>query len=198
MSVTLHRIVLLAVAIVLFSIGDLFAAKQAGSGERFTAIAVNTGGSPGPTGAQMVEIVIDRWSTASETDRLLKVLQEQGPEKLLDALHAVPRLGYIRTPDSIGYELHFATRTPGEDGGEDIVIATDRFISFWEAVNRPRTINYPFTVIQMRMKPGGQGEGKLSIAAKLAVDRKRRTIILEDYGTQPVLLNNVQRQARQR
>lgn len=33
-----------------------------------------------------------------------------------------------------------------EDGGRDVVIATDRPIGFWEATARPRTIDYPFTV----------------------------------------------------
>ena len=65
----------------------------------------------GPTGAQTVEIVVNRWSTDAERDRLLTVLREQGPAKLLDALQAVPRLGYIRTPDSIAYELHYAHKT---------------------------------------------------------------------------------------
>ena len=162
--------------------------------ERLTATAVNTGGTLGRTGAQTVEIVINRWSTDGERDRLLAVLQDQGPAKLLDALHAVPRIGYIRTPDSLGYELHFARKTPGEDGGDDIVIATDRYIGFWEAANRPRTIDYPFTVIQMHMNPDGQGEGRLSLATKIIVDKKRQTIILENYGIQPVLLTNVRRQ----
>lgn len=149
---------------------------------------------PRPDRCQTVEIVLNRWSTDGERDRLLIVLQDQGPAKLLDALHAVPRIGYIRTPDSLGYELHFARKTPGEDGGEDIVIATDRYIGFWEAANRPRTIDYPFTVIQMHMNPDGQGEGRLSLATKIIADKKRQTIILENFGIQPVLLTNVRRQ----
>lgn len=142
--------------------------------------------------------MVDRWSTDAERNRLLSVLLEQGPAKLLDALQDVPRLGYIRTPDAIGYELHFARNTPGEDGGDHIVIATDRYISFWEATNRPRTIDYPFTVIELHMGRNGDGEGKMSIAIKITVDRKRQTIVLENYGTQPVLLNNVRRQTNTR
>lgn len=63
-----------------------------------------------------------------------------------------------------------------------------------EAANRPRTIDYPFTVIQMHMNPDGQGEGRLSLATKIIADKKRQTIILENYGIQPVLLTNVRRQ----
>ena len=55
----------------------------------------------------------------------MKVLKEKGPEKLLDALTDIPRVGYIRTPDSLGYDLRFAYREPGEDGGEDITVITN-------------------------------------------------------------------------
>lgn len=172
------------------------AAQPNTQAERFTAFAVNMTANIGRTGAQTVEIVVNRWSTNAERDRLLSVLQEQGPDKLLDALQAVPRLGYIRTPDSIGYELHYARKTAGEEGGDHVVIATDRYISFWEAANRPRSIDYPFTVIELHLNRNGEGEGKMSLATKITVDRTRQTIILEDYGTQPILLNNVRRQTK--
>jgi hypothetical protein len=71
------------------------------------------------------------------------------------------------------------------------VIATDRYISFWEAMNRPRSIDYPFTVIEMRINKEGVGEGKMSIATKVTADKDKNLIVLEDYGIQPVLLKEV-------
>lgn len=171
---------------------------SAATGERFRAFAVNMDSLVGRTGAQAVEIVVERWSTEGEVTRLLKVLQSDGPQKLLTALQATPRLGYIRTPDSLGYDLHFARKTPGEDGGEHIVIATDRYIGFWEAANRPRTIDYPFTVIELHINRDGTGEGKMSIATKVTVDKTGQTVTLENYGTQPVRLNDVRREAKGR
>jgi hypothetical protein len=46
----------------------------------------------------------------------------------------------------------------------------------------------------MHMNADGQGEGRLSLATKIIADKKRQTIILENYGIQPVLLTNVRRQ----
>lgn len=164
---------------------------------RYTAMAVNMG-SPARWTTLTVEMVVKRWSTDGERDRLLAILLEKGPERLLDGLRENPRVGYIRTPDSVGYDLHFAFRTPGEDGGEHVILATDRYISFWEAANRPRTIDYPFTVIELRIGPNGEGEGKMSLFAKITGDKRRNTIVLEDYGTQPVLLQSVKREAEGR
>jgi hypothetical protein len=159
---------------------------------RFTAFAVNLGG-PGPSSSGAVELVINRWSTAGERDRLMEVLKSRGPEKLLDALNDMPRIGYIRTPDSLGYDLRFAYREAGEDGGDDITVITDRYIGFWEAFYRPRTIDYPFTVIELHLNRDGEGEGKMSLATRITADRHGDRVVLENYSAQPVLLQSVRR-----
>ena len=171
-------------------------AQTHGVRERYTSFAVNMDSSPvARQGAGTVELVVERWSTDAERDRLMKALVEKGPEKLLDTLQSLPRAGYIRTPNSIGYDLHYARKEPMDEGGERVVIATDRYISFWEATNRPRTIDYPFTVIEMRINRDGVGEGKMSLATKITPSNDKKQIELENYGTQPVLLQNIKREA---
>ena len=173
------------------------AAQNGDTPIRYTATAVNMG-TPVRWTTLTVDMVVERWSSDAERDQLLGILRDKGPDKLLDVLRDLPRVGYIRTPDSTGYDLHFARRHPGEDGGERVVLATDRYITFWEAANRPRTIDYPFTVIDLRIGPNGEGEGKMSLFAKIEFDKENNTIVLEDYGTQPVLLKNVKREASAR
>lgn len=171
-------------------------AHTAAVADRFTAFAVNLDGmSPVPTGASQVEIVVNRYSTDAEAKRLMSTLLEKGPEKLLDELQKMPRIGYIRTPESLGYDLRFARKVRDEEGGERVAIMTDRYITFWEAANRPRTIDYPFTVIELRLNKDGEGEGKLSLFTKIEGDKRNNTMVLENYGTQPVLLKSVRRAA---
>ncbi len=171
-------------------------AKQTtGEPERFTALAVAMG-TPGRTGANTVEIQVDRWSTDAERDKLLTVLREQGPDKLLEVLQKLPRVGFIRTPESIGYDLHFARKHEMPDNAERVVIATDRRIGFWEARNRPRSIDYPFTLIEMHIGPNGKGEGKLSLATKITTENDGKTIVLENYQSQPVMLNDIKREKK--
>lgn len=171
-------------------VAGVLSAQTESAPVRYTALAVNMG-SPARWTTLTVEMVVNRWSTDAERDRLMAVLTEKGADALLETLRDMPRVGYIRTPDSIGYDLHFARRRPRGDGGERVVLATDRYISFWEATNRPRT---PFTVIDLRIGPNGEGEGKMSLFAKVIPDKESNTIVLEDYGTQPVLLKNVRKE----
>ena len=200
--------ILAAVALVL-GLAAVAPARIAAFAERFTAFAVDLGvpagaidvpqprdkripasGKAGP-----VEFVINRYSTDAERDELMKTLQDKGPEKLLSALQKLPRIGYFRTPNSTGYDLKFARKMPGDDGGERITMVTDRYITFWEAANRPRSIDYPFTLIEVRMGPEGKGEGKLSLATRITYDKKNNTVVLEDYKSQPTLLNEVKRES---
>jgi hypothetical protein len=128
----------------------------------------------------------------------MKVLLDKGPEKLLDALQDVKRVGYIRTPDSIGWDLRFARKTRLPEGGDRVVLVTDRPIGFWEARNQPRTIDYPFTFVELRLNKDGQGEGKLSLATKIIADKENNIVTLENYDTQPVMLTQVRREKSSR
>jgi hypothetical protein len=89
----------------------------------------------------------------------------------------------------LGHDLHYAWQTPLPEGGKRIVIATDRYIGFTEARNQPRSIDYPFTLFEIHVDKNGEGEGKLAVATKISFDKKKNTIELENYSSEPVRLN---------
>jgi len=159
---------------------------------RFTAFAVNMGSGPK---AFTVDIVLERLSTDEEREGLIAAFVEGGQDKLLPALQKIrPRVGFIRTPNSLGWDLQYAWRFVNSDGTSRLVIATDRRINFWEARNQPRTIDYPFTIIEMRLDTKGEGEGRLAAGTKISKSRDGKTIELENYGISPVALNNIKLQ----
>jgi hypothetical protein len=162
-------------------------AQTLGEVEEFTATAIVN--NERASGAGTVLIRLTRWSTDMERMRLIETLKQKGPEQLLDELKGMRSVGSIRTPDSLAYDLRYAHERPGEDGGRQIVLATDRPIGFWEAVHQPRTIQYPFTVIQMQMGSDGKGKGTLSYATKIVAYRD--VVELENFDTQPVMLTEI-------
>ena len=171
---------------------SLALAQTNGEPERFTANAVSLSPQYG-TGQQVVEINVNRWSPAPDRDTLIAALMKS-PDELLKQLRKMRPVGTIRTPDSIGYDLHYAQQTPLPEGGRSIVIATDRPIGFWEATNRPRSIDYPFTVVQMNLDRNGMGSGTMSYATRITT--KNNIIELEDFATQPIMLNNIRAEAK--
>jgi len=163
--------------------------------EHFTAFAINMGtafGVPRTGQSNTVDIVIDRWSTPTERQGLVDAFLPKGDaDKLLRALQKTKRVGYIRFPNTLGYDLHYAREVPGEDGGRRILVATDRRIGFREASEQPRTMDYPFTLIEMRLNKDNEGEGKMSVATKISLSKDKQQLELENYGSEPVRLNNV-------
>jgi len=158
--------------------------------EKFTAFAVDTSNTAPRATATSVDITITRWSTDEERDRLLSVFREKGQDALLSALQKLPVVGGIRTPGSLNYDLHFARQKPDAEGGRMVFLMTDRYITGWEAMNRPRTLDYPFTLVQLQLDREGKGVGKASIATRIT-EEPDGTIDLENFSNQPVMLTEV-------
>jgi len=160
--------------------------------ERLLATSVNMS-NVGRAAAGRIEIVIERWSSERERSELIATLREKGSDALLSKLQKMPRVGYIRDANgaSIGWDLHFARERKLEDGGRQIVLATDRPISAWEAFNRPRSADYDFTLADIRFDGDGKGVGKLAVAAKVSSDDKTGRIEIENFSSEPVRLTEV-------
>jgi len=173
--------------------GTMVATSQAqtnGVGAKFSAVAVDL-----DAGRQTpLQISIDRWSSEAERQRLTDLLMKKGSDNLLEALRETPKVGYIRTTTSLGWDLHFASRVPGEDGGERIVVATDRPMSFGELWDQGRSVEYPFTVLEMHINNSGEGDGTMSFATKIIPDKTNNIVTLENYGTQRIRLQQVKRE----
>jgi hypothetical protein len=162
-------------------------AQTLGAPEHFVASYVDLNTSrTGP-----VEMDVSRWSTPAERTELVQTLFKQGSDALLDKLRNMRSVGRIYTPGSIGFDLRYAEQRQLPDGGREIILATDRPMSFWEIVNAPRSSQYPFTWVQFKMKPDGTGEGKLAVAARIMGEETDRLIEVEDFAIYPIRLQNI-------
>ena len=153
------------------------------------------------TGANArVAITVNQWSTDAERERLIETMLTKGSDALLRELQKAPVKGRFRIPGqqppdphhlALGLDIRYARQTPLPEGGRRIILAMDRYIGFNEARNQPRSIDYPFTLIEIRADRNGKGEGKMSIATKINFDKKKNVIELENYSSEPVRLNNI-------
>jgi hypothetical protein len=182
----------LAAALSLSSSSVTVEAQSRAPLERLLANSVNMS-NVGRANPGRIEIVIERWSSERERDELIATLKDKGSDALLSKLQKLPRVGYIRDANggSIGWDLHFARERKLEDGGRQIVLATDRPISAWEAFNRPRSIDYDFTLADIRFDGDGKGVGKLAVAAKVSTNDKTGAIEIENFSSEPVRLTDV-------
>jgi len=160
--------------------------------ERYSAVAINMS-NIAPGTSTRVDFVIERWSSDAEEAGLVEAFKK-GPDELLRALQGVkPRVGYIQVPGQTGWDIRYADKVKGEDGGWQIVVLTDRPIGFREAASRARTMDYPFTLVEFHVNDDGVGEGRASVYTKITWDEKTRTLHLENFSSEPVRLTEVRK-----
>jgi hypothetical protein len=159
---------------------------------RFEAFAVQMQGGM----AGMVMITIERWTTEEERNALVGLLanttiREQDQEKLVKALQDIKeRAGYLNTPNSMGWDIKYAYQTQLADGSRQVVVVTDKPVSFFAASRNTRTMDYAFTLIEMRFPKGSdKGEGKLLGQTSLSV--KDGKLQIEIYGQEPTRLTQI-------
>jgi len=116
---------------------------------------------------------------------------------LAAALGKVPTVGYVWSSETAGYSVHYAARLAQPDGGERIVLITDRRLGAWNNLWKPSAAasptNYEFSVIELHLNSKGEGEGKASLTGKVTVDNTAKSIVLENYAALPVILKGVKR-----
>lgn len=159
---------------------------------RFTGSATNAKAGVDPE----VKIDLLRWSTDEERADTAAALTESGTEGLGEALAAAPTLGYVWTAESAGYSVRYAHRLPDPAGGARVIVATDLPVGsrnplIWEPLGPADAPPADFTVIELRLGAGGQGEGRVSFGTGVIVEGTDGTIALDGYQGAPVLLENV-------
>jgi hypothetical protein len=121
------------------------------------------------------------------------------PEAMLaTALKEATTVGYLWSREVAGYALRYAGTIVNGDGSERIVLITQRRLGavndLWKpAVGDPP--NYDFSVIELRLKANGSGEGKTSLNGKVAPDSELKMVTIENYDALPVVFSHVQRRA---
>jgi hypothetical protein len=172
--------------------------------ETFEAFAVAMGTSNPPiipAGANTtIQINVTRWTTDAERESLFAVLIEKGQEDLVKALQKQEETGFVRvtgrqtTRNPFPSErLRYARQIDLGNGNRRIVLAMDRYISFYEARNQPRYRDYDMTLIVMDVDAKGEGEGQLAMGVRLSVDNEKKTLVVENYGTEPVRLTKIRK-----
>jgi hypothetical protein len=114
---------------------------------------------------------------------------------LAAALQNGPIVGYLWTTETIGYAIRYAYHLPLANGGERVILITDRRVgasnALWKPAGTALPTNFEFSLIELRLNAKGEGEGKVSLTGNVAVDPDSKTLALENYDSLPVILKAV-------
>ena len=156
-----------------------FAAEEAKSKrESYAGVVVGTGGRIGGQTLNL-DIHIDKYTSDQEIQEYLVLLQESGQDELRKTLAqiSVGRIAPVATP---GTDLAIA-RIYQTDEGKVIRLLTPRPVSFFEAYRSGRSMDYPFTILEIRLNQEGKGEGSIMAGAQLRFDKEGQ-LNIKSYG----------------
>jgi hypothetical protein len=149
----------------------------------YTAWVLNMLGGGGGT---TVTIGIYRWSSDAERASLINILKTEGNEQLVADMSQLPQVGFIYTQGTLAYALFYARENTLPDGTKQIVLATNRPLSFGGAIAPGAEQKYNLGIVEMRFpKNGGDGEGKVIVQGMASIDEKTGKIEVNNYMGQP-------------
>ena len=183
----INKKITIILALSVFLLAGLVTIAQAGEKEEFTARVV-AWATPGPTRTFTLTMVVEKWTTDEERQKLVQVLQEGGSDALLKEMRKM-EVGYLHAPQTLRWRLNIASSFQ-TDEGRVIRLVTERPVSFGEATAPSRSRDYEFGVIQFTLDEEGKGEGALIPTAKVYFDKEGK-LNIEALGTGPQKLTSV-------
>ena len=131
---------------------------------------------------------ITRTSSEADEERLLAALQRGGQNGLLDAIKH-ENLGNFSLGARVGRRVNFI-RVENIEGRKRIIAVFERWLEFAELRGGYRSLDYPFSYIELFVDPRtGRAEGTFFAAAKIRL--KGGDMEVEDFATFPSKLFNV-------
>ena len=148
-------------------------------------------------GQTPLTIGIEKFNTPDERDAMEEIFRADGMQALADALRSAERVGFIRAPSAgtTGWQLRYAMMYAGPNNTRILRLATDRPISFEEAVNRRnRSWDYNVSLIELVVDEEGNGEGVIYVGVEFSYNETDDTFGIKSITSQPIRLNNVRLQ----
>ncbi|MGD0415868.1 MAG: hypothetical protein ABSA80_10980 [Terriglobales bacterium] len=138
-------------------------------------------------------VYLQELTSDGQVDELLATLKRKGQDGLVSALENIKDLGRVSPTASVGTGMRFVRIRPTKDGGQHIVLATNRPISFPELYNSTRSTQYKIGIVVLDVDKDGKGTGSFAPLCKVRFN-KQNELEIEHYGQKPFRLVNVYRQ----
>lgn len=159
---------------------------------QYAAVAFGQSGSAAGKSFGLA-ITVQELTSEGEVEELAAILKHKGPDALLKAMGDTKDKGRVAPTGSVGTGMRVVRIRPTANGGQHIVLATDRPISFPELYNGTRSRDYKFGIVVLDVDKNGKGTGSFAPLCKIKFNKKNE-LEIEHYGQKPFRLANVYRQ----
>lgn len=130
-------------------------------------------------------LIVDRYTSEQNVQRLNSALQSGGQDELLDTLRGM-NAGRIVIGNNVGVQCHAIIAVPQEDGTK-LIVLYERKLRFFEVRYGSRSEDYRFGYAEIFLRSRGDSEGTFIPAARIRL-RDGNTWEVEDFGEFPARL----------
>ena len=138
-------------------------------------------------------VYVQELTSNGQVQELEATLRHKGQDGLVSALEGISDKGRFAPTGSVGTGMRVARIHTTKDGGQHIVLATNRPISFPELYNGTRSTNYKIGIVVLDVDKDGKGTGSFAPLCKVKFN-KNNELEIENYGQKPFRLANVYRE----
>ena len=140
-----------------------------------------------------LSISVDGVTPNGDIDELVATLKRHGQDGLVKAMGDLKDKGRVSPTGSVGTGIRVVRVRPTANGGQHIVLVTDRVITFRELYNNTRSRDYPFSIVVLNVDQNGKGTGTFAPLCRITFNKKNE-IVIEHYSIKPFRLANVRRE----
>jgi hypothetical protein len=167
-------------------------APQAFVPAQYSAVAI---GRSGPTIGKTFDLIIrvNEVTSDADVDRLIAALKQKGQDGFMSIMEDMKDVGRIAPASGVGTAMRVVLISSTADGGQHIVMATNRPLALGELYNGTRSLGYPVGIVVLDVDKNGKGTGSFAPLCKVGFDENKQ-LQVENYGQKPFRLTGVFRQ----
>jgi hypothetical protein len=137
------------------------AETQANVPAQYAAVAFGQSGSAAGKSFSLT-VYVQELTSDGQIQELVSTLKHKGHDGLVSALEGIKDKGRFAPTGSVGTGMRVVRIHPTKDGGQHIVLATNRPISFPELYNGTRSTQYKIGIVELNVDKDGKGTGTFS------------------------------------
>jgi hypothetical protein len=158
--------------------------NESSAKEVYSGTIVNMSGRSASTG---FTLNITGRTSDEEAQKYLSILASEGQDALLKNL-SKNKLGYVAATGTTGRDL-LVVREAQVEGRRRLIAVFERWMRMGELRNGYRSVDHPFTILEIFFDAKGKGSGTFIGAAQVKIVRDKKTeqlkLEIESFGTFP-------------
>ena len=162
--------------------------------EKFQANAIAVDG-PSEAKSAVLHMNIYKWSNDDDREEIIDAIQDATENKrayraVPEALRKLGKAGYMFLTGGQGWPIRYAHQIE-TDGKREIILATDRPVTFSEVYRGSAVRDFDITLIVLKWEDADKGEGIASVGTEITWDEAKGQMNITNFSSQPVRLGDV-------